>query len=294
MKNLFPSSEIILNADGSIYHLGLQPEHLTDIVLTVGDPERVSAVSHYFDRIDARISKREFVTHVGEIGGRRIMVISSGIGTDNVEILLTELHILATFDLQQLLPMANSRSLKIIRIGTSGAIQQNIPLDSMLCSDYAFGLDTLMQFYHTSEAAKHNIFAEALRNHCQLGFLPYCARADASLLKHFADIMLTGNTVTCPGFYAPQGRRISLPIKPPNLMKQLRSFSFGGGTLTNFEMETAGYYALGAALGHQMLSTNAIMANRASGQFSKKPAETIDRLIRTVIDKILVLDSLQT
>jgi uridine phosphorylase len=290
--NPSPSSEIILNADGSIYHLGLRPEHLTDIVLTVGDPERVPAVSRYFDRIDARISKREFVTHVGEIGGRRIMVISSGIGTDNVEILLTELHILANFDLQHLLPKADARSLKIIRIGTSGAIQEDVPLDSLLCSDYAFGLDTLMQFYEAPGTEEEKMYADALKSHCQLGFPPYCARADASLLKHFADVMLTGNTVTCPGFYAPQGRRISLPIKPPFLMEQLRNFTFQGNRLTNFEMETAGYYALGAALGHQMLSTNAIMANRASGQFSNKPAETVDRLIRTVIDKILVLDSL--
>ncbi|WPP50228.1 nucleoside phosphorylase [Catalinimonas niigatensis] len=281
-----PSSEIILNADGSIYHLGLRPEHLTDIILTVGDPDRVAEVSKYFDSVDVKISRREFVTHVGRLGNQEIMVISSGIGTDNVEILLTELDILANVDLATLQPHKNTRSLKIIRIGTSGALREDIPLDAHLMSDYAFGLDTLMHFYGLNSDILLKTPAKQLKEHLKLSFDPYCAQADQGIKALFEEDMMIGNTLTCPGFYAPQGRKIRLPIQPDNLHEKLGNYSFVGGRITNFEMETAGYYALGKALGHRMLSTNAIVANRATMTFSQQASKTIDHLIRTVLNKI--------
>ncbi len=280
------SSEIILNPDGSIYHLGLRPEHLTDIVLTVGDPERVPEVSKYFDSIDIKISKREFVTHIGRLGKQPIMAISSGMGTDNVEILLTELDILANVDLESMLPRKKLRSLKIIRIGTSGALQKDIPLDTLLLNDYAFGIDTLMQFYDLPQNEKRDGYAYELKEHLNLHFEPYCEQADETLKLLFQKEMLPGNTLTCPGFYAPQGRKIRLPIQPADLHEKLNSFSFEGGKITNFEMETAGYYALGKALGHQVLSTNAVVANRATQTFSRQASQTIDCLVRMVLDKL--------
>ena len=293
MQSYPASSEIIVNPDGSIYHLGLRPEHVCPIVFAVGDPERVPLVSRYFDRIDDKISKREFVSHIGTLQGKRVMVISSGIGTDNVEILLTELHILANFDLDTLQANSVHRSLQIIRIGTSGALQEDIPVDSLLVSDYAFGMDTLMEFYSIEQDSRLVDFAEALMEECSLDFLPYCEQADATLRSLFTPAMLTGNTVTAPGFYAPQGRQISLPIRPSGLMDKLQDFQFGGGRIDNFEMETAAYYTLGKALGHRMLSTNAIMANRAQKQFSRQPDKTMDQLIRTVLEKVAGLDSIQ-
>lgn len=285
-----PSSEIILNADGSIYHLGLLPEHLTDIILTVGDPERVPEVSKYFDSIEVKISKREFVTHIGRLGKQSVMVISSGMGTDNVEILLTELDILANVDLTTLKPREQLRSLKIIRIGTSGALSEDVPLDTLLLSSFAFGLDTLLHFYDLNDNAEQNMYAEQLKEHLQLSFAPYCTQADQTLKALLEKEMTTGNTLTCPGFYAPQGRKIRLPIQPADLHEKLRNFSFAGGEITNFEMETAGYYALGQAMGHQVLSTNAIVANRATQTFSQQTSKTIERLIRTVLNKISGLE----
>lgn len=285
------SSEIIVNPDGSIYHLGLRPEHLCPIVFAVGDPERVPLVSRYFDRIDEKISKREFVSHIGSLQGKRVMVISSGIGTDNVEILLTELHILANFDLDTLQANSVHRSLQIIRIGTSGALQEDILVDSLLVSDYAFGMDTLMEFYSIEQDSRLVDFAEELMEECSLDFLPYCERADADLKSLFAKDMLSGNTVTAPGFYAPQGRQISLPIRPSGLMNKLRDFQFDGGRIDNFEMETAAYYTLGKALGHRVISTNAIMANRAQKQYSRLAEKTMDHLILTVLEKVVDLES---
>ncbi len=270
-----------------MYHLGLRPEHLTDVILTVGDPERVEAVSRHFDRINFRISKREFVSHVGELGGRPLMVVSSGIGTDNVEILMTELDALANIDLLTRTVREEHRSLNIIRIGTSGALQEDIPLNSLLVSDYAFGMDTLMQFYEPIGESFHLEAGLALRKACGLGFTPYCVRSSDKLRAHFEDDkLLHGNTLTCPGFYAPQGRRLRLNIQPPKLLDKLNAYRFEGGRLSNFEMETAGYYALGKMLGHHVLSTNAIMANRRTHHFSDRPAETVERLIRTVLEKV--------
>lgn len=286
--HIIPPSELILNPDGSVYHLGLRPEHLAPLVLTVGDPDRVAMVSKYFDAIALTTQRREFCTHVGRIGSQPLMVLSSGMGTDNVEILMTELDALANVDLTTRQVKKEHTCLRIIRIGTSGALQKDIPLDSHLVSDYAFGLDTLMQFYRDTDVSLHDrALAEQLRQHLSLGFTPYVKRGSDTLRQALAQDMLTGHTVTCPGFYAPQGRSVRAQPLQPGLLQNMAAFRWGEQRLTNFEMETAGYYALGRLLGHQVASTSAIVVNRVTQQFSERAAQTTDALIQKVLARVV-------
>ena len=287
MRATDPISEadLILNADGSIYHLQLHPEHLADIIFTVGDPERVPQVSRYFDRIETQISHREFCTHVGYLGAQRLMVISSGMGTDNVEILLTEIDALANIDLATRTVKPTHRALSIIRIGTSGALSADVPVDSHVINRYAFGLDTLMQFYPLNMSPDEQRWSQELRQHLALAYDPYVKAGSRRVLKAWPG-MTEGNAVTCPGFYAPQGRHLRLPPEVKNLPAKLSAFRFDQHTITNFEMETAGYYALGSLLGHDVTSTNAILANRATNKFSNRPAASVDLLIRKVLERI--------
>jgi uridine phosphorylase len=289
MKVTYPESELILNKDGSVYHLSLKPQDISDIILTVGDPSRVHKVSQYFDEITFEMNKREFITHTGTYKGRKLTVMSTGMGTDNVEILMTELDALANINLKKRENKVKKKSLKIIRIGTSGGLQQDLPIDSLLASQFAIGIDTLMQFYNLERTEAESNVESALQLEVGLPFRPYCVEGSSSLLKHFSDDMNIGNTVTCPGFYAPQGRQLRVPIRFPNIAESLSIFHYGDLWLTNFEMETAGYYAMGRLLGHEVLSCNAIVANRMSHQFSKNPDKTIDTLIKLVLDKASVL-----
>ena len=284
MPKRLSEADLILRPDGSIYHLALRPEHLTDIVLTVGDPERVGQVSRYFDRVEEKIAHREFHTHIGYLGNQRLMVISSGMGTDNVEILMTELDALANIDLTQRTVKEDLRKLTIIRIGTSGSLQTSAPLDSLVVGAHAFGLDTLMQFYPTVMNEKQQTWAHQLREQLELSFTPYCTSASSKLVDLFSSDMLVGNTVTCPGFYAPQGRTVRLSPGKHNLLSKLSDFQFSEGYLTNLEMETAGYYALGSLLGHEVVSTNAIVAHRTTDKFSVNTQKTITVLIEKVLD----------
>ena len=279
-------SDLIYREDGSIYHLSLQPEQVPNIVLTVGDPERVPMVSQYFDAVEEKVSHREFVAHIGRVGERSLMVVSSGMGTDNVEILMTELDALINIDRESRDVRANKRSLKIIRLGTSGSLQPDVPLDSILMSHWAFGVDTQMQFYSYKTPSQFQEAAQQLRTNLSLEFTPYVAEGSAELLKAFQSEFLTGCTLTCPGFYAPQGRQVRLASRQDGLLKKLIDFRFSEGALTNLEMETAGYYAFGQLLGHQMLSVNAILAHRPSGQFSSAPQQTINFMIEHVLSKI--------
>ena len=284
MPKRLSEADLILRPDGSIYHLALRPEHLTDIVLTVGDPERVGQVSRYFDRVEDKIAHREFHTHIGYLGNQRLMVISSGMGTDNVEILMTELDALANIDLTQRMVRKDLRKLTIIRIGTSGSLQTSAPLDSLVVGAHAFGLDTLMQFYPTMMNEKQQTWADQLREYLELSFTPYCTSASSRLAKLFSSDMIVGNIVTCPGFYAPQGRTVRLSPGKDDLLSKLTNFQFDEGHLTNLEMETAGYYALGSLLGHEVISTNAIVAHRTTDKFSVNPQKTIAVLIEKVLD----------
>lgn len=282
----YSETDLIINPDGSIYHLSLKPGQISDKIITVGDPGRVHRVSSHFDNIDFEMNKREFITHTGTYKGKRLTVISSGMGTDNVEILLNELDALFNVDFKTREPKLRKRKLRIVRIGTSASIQEDIRLGSHVVSQYGIGLDPLGHFYNLEMEGLELRIAEALQKHIDLPYLPYCAKASDELLELFNDNMVIGNTVTCNGFYAPQGRQIRVPIKYPTLADDLTYFHVDNLWLTNLEMETAGYYALGKLLGHEVISMNAIIANRIRGKFSKDPNKVIDALIEKVLDKI--------
>ncbi len=280
-------TDLILNPDGSVYHLNLLPKHISDTIIAVGDPGRVYAVSQYFDEVEFEMNKREFITHVGKYKGKRITVISTGIGPDNVEIVFTELDALTNIDLKTREPKSRKKKLKIIRIGTSGALQEDIPVGAHLVSDYAVGLDNLMSFYDLPMDDVEAGIAHDIHRKTGLPFMPYVVRGSESLRDQIAGTdMITGNTVTCPGFYAPQGRVVRLPIRFPNLLEDLNYFHKGDFWLTNFEMETSAYYAFGKLLGHEVLSANAIIANRMKTKFAKDPHKIVDGLIKKVLDRI--------
>jgi uridine phosphorylase len=279
-------TDLILNPDGSVYHLSLLPKNISDTIITVGDPSRVYAVSQYFDEVEFEMNKREFITHVGKYKGKRITVISTGIGTDNIEIFFTELDALVNIDLKTREPKARKKKLKIIRIGTSGALQEDIPLGTHLASDYAIGLDNLMNFYDLPMDDFETGIAHDLQKKTGLPFMPYAVRGSVSLREQIGADMMKGNTVTCPGFYAPQGRELRLPIRFPKLLEDLNYYHKGDFWLTNFEMETAGYYAMGRLLGHEVLSVNAIIANRIKSKFSKDPNKIVESLIKKVLERV--------
>ncbi|MBX2844195.1 MAG: nucleoside phosphorylase [Flammeovirgaceae bacterium] len=286
LAKYFPESELILNPDGSVYHLNLFPENIAENIITVGDPDRVGQVSQYFDSISFKKKKREFITHTGKYNDKPITVISTGMGTDNIEILMMELDALVNIDLAKRREKKEKKKLNIIRIGTSGSLQEDIPLDSHLVSENGIGFDNLMSFYDLSQDENQLRLASALKEKLKLPFQPYLAKGSFKLIDQLAFDLLKGNTVTCPGFYSPQGRELRLPLKLPNLILDMNSFNLRGFRLTNFEMETAGYYALGKLLGHEVISLNAIIANRISNQFSRNPKGVIDDLIKKVLTRI--------
>lgn len=281
-------SDLIINPDGSIYHLNLLPEDVADTIITVGDPERVSEVSKHFDRIELKKGKREFLTHTGYLGSKRISVLSTGIGTDNIDIVLNELDALVNIDFKTRLIKPDLKSLEIIRIGTSGAIQEDIPMDSLLVSEFAIGMDALMHYYqHQLSGEEHVILDEiqAMFHHVK-GISPYVISADKGLIERIGVNMQRGITVTAPGFYAPQGREVRAKNAIPNLMGMFRNFRAGKYRITNLEMETAGIYALARVLGHKALSVNAILASRAKFEFSSNPQKAVNRAIQEVFSKI--------
>lgn len=279
-------TDLILNPDGSVYHLNLLPKHISDTIITVGDPSRVYMVSQFFDEVEFEMNKREFITHVGKFNNKRITVISTGIGTDNIEIFFSELDALVNIDLKTREPKARKRKLKIIRIGTSGALQEDIPVGSHLASDYAVGLDNLMNFYDLQMDDFEAGVAHDFHRKTGLPFMPYVVRGSQPLREQIGFDMMQGNTVTCPGFYAPQGRELRLPLRFPKLLEDFNYYHKGDFWLSNFEMETSGYYAMARLLGHDALSVNAIIANRIKNKFSKNPNKVVESLIKKVLERI--------
>lgn len=282
-------SELIINSRGAIYHLDLRPEELATNIITVGDPGRVAGVSKYFDKVEHRAEHREFVTHTGTIGKKRISVVSTGIGTDNIDIVLNELDALVNIDLQTRLVKNELQHLNIIRIGTSGSLQADVPVDGFVASSHGLGIDNLLNFYrhdHNEEEKQllHSFITQT-QLHSSISY-PYLTGAGSSLLKHFVNGFHQGITVTCPGFYGPQGRILRLGLSNPGLINRLTEFSFGQHRITNFEMETAGIYGLGKLLGHQCLSLSAIVANRITKQFSQDSGKTVDTLITKALEII--------
>ncbi len=283
------ASELILNSDGSIYHLNLLPEDIAETIITVGDPERVHDVSKHFDIIEIKKGKREFQTHTGILNGKRISVISTGIGTDNIDIVFNELDALVNIDFESRGEKDKKTVLNFIRIGTSGAIQPDIGIDSFVLSTHAIGLDGLMHFYdcidgqNTTLASKLNGYLGWQSHH----ITAYAFDCD-SLLKNQlnSNRIRFGITVTNAGFYGPQGRGIRLSPALKHFHQKLMAFNFQDKKVTNLEMETAGIYGLATILGHRAVSMNAILANRATGIFSKNPSRTVEQLIQYCLEKI--------
>lgn len=276
-------SELILNTRGAVYHLNLRPEELASTIITVGDPDRVAQVSKYFDTIDVQQQHREFSTHTGLLNGKRLSVISTGIGPDNMDIVLNELDALVNIDLETRQVKEAHTALKIIRMGTAGSLQQGVPVDSFVASVYGLGLDNLLNYYRLEQTEEERLLLQMFVTHTQLGnqtSYPYISRGSMALLKHFADSFYSGITVTCPGFYGPQGRVLRLGIRNPDLINRLTHFQFGQQRILNFEMETAALYGLGRLLGHHCLSLSAIVANRIAKQFSKDSYQLIETLIQ--------------
>lgn len=283
-------SELILNNRGAVYHLDTRPEELAPDIITVGDPDRVGEVSKHFDVVEIKNRHREFVTHTGRIGTKRISVVSTGIGTDNIDIVLNELDALVNIDFDERQIKPSLTSLKIIRIGTSGSLQADIPVDSFVASTHGLGLDNLLNYYRQEHNEQEVQLLHSFVTHTQLhaqASSPYISSASASLLKHFVDDFYHGITVTCPGFYGPQGRVLRLGISNPQLIDRLTQFQFGQHRITNFEMETSAIYGLGKLLGHHCLSLSAIVANRITKEFSKNSTATIDKLIKKSLEIII-------
>ena len=281
----FSPTDLIINPDGSSYHLNLRPDQIPDTLILVGDPERVPKVSQFFDEVTEIVHKREFVTHLGILKGKRIAVLSSGIGADNVEIVMNELDALVNIDFQTRLEKEVKTSLNLIRIGTSGSIQAHIPVDSILISKAAIGFDNLAQFYGFESA--QSISADSLEQWTQAIDYPlplYAAKASAHLLEKFKPLnAFEGITLTAPGFYAPQGRTIRMHSIRPDFLQKVASAKLEGQEITNIEMETAAYYAFAGAMGHEMISLNALLANRITNEFSKDPEGQIMSLIEKAI-----------
>lgn len=291
MKQI-PESELILNKDGSVYHLNLLPEDLSDIVINVGDPDRVALVSGYFDTVETRKQKREFVTHTGFYKGRRITVLSTGIGTDNIDIVYNELDALVNIDLNTRTVKDRLSSLYLVRIGTSGALQADIPVDSFVCSEYGLGLDGLLNFYHLENTPEEVQMIHAFNEHFpNAGIFPrsYLTKSSDKLFNLLSPGTITGITASCSGFYGPQGRELRLKASRPEMIDKLNSFRSGNIRVTNFEMETGAMYGLARLLGHHCCSLNVIVANRLARQYSKKAEEAMHLLIRHVLDRLATL-----
>ncbi|MBC8755077.1 nucleoside phosphorylase [Kordia sp. YSTF-M3] len=289
MSNI-AASELIINPDGSIYHLNLLPEDIASTVIVVGDPDRVSAVSKYFDTIEVKKAKREFVTHTGTLKGKRITVLSTGIGTDNIDIVFNELDALVNVDFKKRQVKSTLTQLDIIRIGTSGSIQVDVPLDSFVISELAIGFDSLLHFYESDHVLNTEI-AEAFVKQTEWSpkkSIPYVVKGNPALIDQLSsEQTIAGFTATNVGFYGPQSRKIRLNVQDEQLNDKLANFNHQDKKITNLEMETAGIYGLANLLGHRAISMNAIIANRPLGQFSKAPKQTVDTLIQYTLGKLV-------
>lgn len=291
MKNSIGDSELIITHQGTIYHLNLTPDQLADTIITVGDPDRVKEISKYFDRIEHRARHREFITHTGYVGSKRISVVTTGIGSDNMDIVLNELDALVNIDFKTRTIKEQLSSLNIIRLGTSGSLQADVPVDSFVVSDFALGLDNLLSFYQYENNAEEAELLKKFEEHTKPGkskLSPYIATSSRRLSNHFQKGYHHGITVTCPGFFGPQGRVLRAPVSNAQLMDALTTFNHNI-RIINLEMETSALYGLGKILGHQCLSISTVINNRIRKEFSADIEKAIDKMIRdalAVIEKI--------
>lgn len=285
--SIIAASELIINNRGAIYHLNCRPEEIAHTILTVGDPDRVKEVSKYFDSIEYQNHHREFITHTGYLGKKRISVVSTGIGPDNIDIVMNELDALVNIDLESRMIKEKLTSLNIIRVGTSGSLQKEIPVDSFVASTHGLGIDNLLHFYLSNNNEEEKQLLHAFNTHTQMhqGISePYINGAGVSLLKEFVQGFHQGITVTCPGFYGPQGRVLRMGLKQPQLIDRLTSFNFGQHRISNFEMETSAIYGMGKILGHHCLSLSAIVANRITKEFSTDGNAAVENMIKKTLE----------
>lgn len=283
-------TELLLTDRGTIYHLDMYPEQLADIIITVGDPARVKEVSKYFDKITSQTAHREFIAHTGILGNKQITVVSTGIGPDNIDIVLNELDALANIDFATKKVKEQHRTLNIIRLGTCGGLQPNIPVDKVIASTYAIGMDNLLHYYrytqNTEEAYILNEFVQHTKLNNNKYITPYITEASRALSNHFLKDTFNGITVTCPGFFGPQSRILRAPLALPNLLDALSTFNSRDLTITNFEMETAALYGLGKILGHRCLSLSVVINNRTNNTVSKNIQSAIDQMIQKALSVI--------
>ncbi|HQW92476.1 MAG: nucleoside phosphorylase [Chitinophagaceae bacterium] len=282
-------SELIINSRGAIYHLDVRPEELAGTIIVVGDPERVKKVSIHFDKIEHRLQHREFITHTGYIGNKHVSVISTGIGPDNIDIVFNELDALANIDFETRTIKEKLAKLNIIRFGTSGSLQADIPVDSFVASTHGLGLDNLLNFYKYEKTAADQEMANAFTEQTGLDIQitrPYAFSGSNLLLQKFGDHFHKGITVTCPGFFGPQGRVLRLGLNSPELVDRLTHFNFNNHRITNFEMETSAIYGLGKLMGHECLSVNAIIANRVVKEFSKDSDAAVEKMIKKALEAL--------
>lgn len=289
-RKFIPDSQLVLHGDGSVYHLRLFPEQIADTVILVGDPNRVAKISALFDVIENQVSNRELVTHTGFYKGKRITALSTGMGTDNIDIVLNELDALVNIDLKQRTIKEKHTRLKLIRLGTSGALQPDIPVgNSFLASKYALGLDGLLHFYADSVQHIHHEMTDAFVEHMKWSPLlpsPYVVGCSESLMEQLAFDFRKGITATSPGFYGPQGRVLRLPLSDEGMNKKIESFSFEGQNITNFEMESSALYGLSMLLGHDALTICLVIANRVTEKFSSDYHPFMERLIKNTLDRL--------
>ncbi len=282
-------SELIISPDGSIYHLKLHPENIAENIIVVGDPGRVPEISKYFDKIEFKVMNRELCTHTGYYNGKRISALSTGMGTDNIDIVLNELDALVNIDLEKRIPKDKHTSLNIIRIGTSGALQGDLPIDSFMMSEYGLGLDGMLHFYKKATEVCDSEIADAFMKHCNWGSnlpKPYVVKGSELLMNKLGEGFNRGITATAPGFYGPQGRQVRLELAYPDINEKIETFRFNSHRINNLEMETSALYGLGAMLGHQTLTVCVLIANRVSKQFSLDYKKPVKKLVETILDRI--------
>lgn len=282
-------SELIITQRGAIYHLDCRPEEIATTIITVGDPNRVQEVSKHFDKIEYKNQHREFVTHTGYLGKKRISVVGTGIGPDNIDIVLNEIDALVNIDFETRSIKEKHTTLNIIRFGTCGSLQREVPVDTFVAGTHGLGLDNLLNFYRHQNNEEEKQILQAFNTHTQINMRitnPYITAASPALLKHFTGPYHHGITVTCPGFYGPQGRILRLGLAHPDLIDQLTTFRFGNHHIANFEMESSAIYGLGKLLGHHCVSLNVIVANRIAKEFSKDGAKAVENLITTSLNAI--------
>lgn len=290
-KKYFAASELIINSDGSVFHLHLKPEHLADKVILVGDPGRVALVASHLNNIECEVESREFRTVTGQYEGKRITVVSTGIGCDNIDIVMNELDALANIDFNTRMEKEQTRSLEIVRIGTCGGLQLNTPEGTFVCSEYSVGFDGLLNFYAGRNAVCDLQMERALINH--LGWTgnmcqpyPYVIKADETLVERIAEGIVRGITVACGGFFGPQGRQLRIPLADPNQNEKIESFEYNGLHITNFEMESSALAGLARLMGHHATTVCMVIANRRAGRADTAYKNHIDDLIKLVLERL--------